>query len=916
MFNALPVRRLRSIPVLSSGGVRRRVVGASALVMLAASVLTAQEVVVPQTRTPAQDAAAGLGKTVSNSDIATAIKSSGLSEADVRAKLQKAGFDSKLADPFFVPGAPPVALAPKSAIEAMTSIGLLSLGAGTPGQQGEAQKQSQPAEKEKAAKEESKTEAAAEQPKAGPQVFGREVFSSRSNAFDPDLTSPVDANYRLGIGDNLQVVLTGQVEEAYQTEVRQDGKVLLPMIGFTSVAGLTLEAARTVLKTAGSRVYSGLRNGGTKLDLAVTKLRTNQVFVIGEVEHPGSYMVSGMSTAFHAIARAGGPSDRGSFRDIEIRRSGAVVKRIDLYDYLIRGDASADLNTAQGDVVFVPPAKRIVQVQGFVRHEGIFELKEGEKFKELIFFAGGLLPTAATNRIQIDRILPADLRRPGVDRVVLDVPVSNNKGVLDTLTLLDNDIVNVFSIGTLRRNTARVTGAVFQPGTYEWKPGMKLGGLLAKADGVLPGAVADRIKITRNVGSDGRMGIISVSLTDSAGVNTPVNEFDDVFVLDQRDGSQTDTVNIAGAVHKPGARTWAVNLTLGDLIDLANGLQPWAVKDDVFIQRAELATQKASIVRVNLADTASRHILLQPNDWVAVPDARIAFPPTKVNVSGAVFLPGDATYGAGMTLGALIDVSGGLREEAQFIDVSRRVFSSKYTDSTAIVKRYAISGTARDSAWRAFPLEAQDRIAVRTSPGYKHPGSVTLVGAFAYPGSYTITSDGERLSSVLERAGGTLPTAFAASFRMVRNGRPVPVQLARVRQKDRTDDILLADGDQLMIEVNPNVVNIGGAVERPASVPYRSNWGLDDYINAAGGFTTQANSGSVIVTYASGAVKRKHGGWLGIGSSSPSIEPGATVMIGTKDTAESADWSKTLMTTMQVTTSIVSLVLAYVAIKK
>jgi polysaccharide biosynthesis/export protein len=189
------------------------------------------------------------------------------------------------------------------------------------------------------------------------------------------------------------------------------------------------------------------------------------------------------------------------------------------------------------------------------------------------------------------------------------------------------------------------------------------------------------------------------------------------------------------------------------------------------------------------------------------------------------------------------------------------------------------------------------------------------VVAFPSPGSYAITSDQERLSNVLERAGGVRPNAYDGSFRLVRNGRPVAVDLVKVRRKVKTDDILLADGDQLMIEGNTDVVNVGGAVERPVSVPYRAVWELDDYINAAGGFSPKANTKSIIVTYASGAVKRKRNGWFGTGGS-PSIKPGATVTVGTHDAADEHDWSKVIATTAQVTVTMMSLIIAYVAVKK
>ena len=806
------------------GNVIRKIAPLIALIALAIpTVLIAQDppvqtqpkVVIPADSVLAQQAAAALGRPVTNADIANAIKSSGLTAADVRARLQQAGYDPSLADQYFGSGAPSQNAPSASILQAMSSIGLPFASDSSTIDSSDVT----------VAPRNDVRDSVSGNRRPALKVFGREVFSSRSNAFDPEIAGPVDPAYRVGIGDALQVILTGQVEQAFQTVVRRDGTVLLPSVGLTPVAGLTLEAARTVLREKSARVFSGLSEGKTHLDVSVSKVRSNQVFVIGDVEKPGSYTVSGLSTAFHAIARAGGPTSTGSFRNIQVRRGGEVVKNIDLYAYLIRGDASADTRTEQGDVIFVPPATRSVTVRGAVRKQGIFELRDTEGFKDLVFFAGGFLPTAATSRVQIERILPPSERKPGVDRVVLDVPVSR-PNMLDTVTLLDNDILTVFEISDLRRNMVQLNGAVFQPGMYEWSPGLTVGQLVRKGNGLLPWAVADRVKVTRRILSTGRKEITSLNLADGSGDGYELREFDEVLVLDSREGEQLQRVSITGAVRSPGVRSWAENLTLGDLVDLANGF----------------------------------------------------------------------------------------RSEAQLIDVARRVRGRAYTDSSAIVGRFNVGDSTGTAGWRAFKLERDDRVVVRASPGFKTPGSVLVSGAFAYPGSYVIIGDGERLSHIIQRAGGVLPIAYSGSLNVTRNGRPVPLDFRKVMSGAATDDIVVADGDEVRINAFSNVVNVGGAVERPASVPYRDGWSLRDYIDAAGGFAQNANEGSIIVVYASGAVSReKHHLW---GNASPKVEPGSTITVGTIDPSQQTDWGKVLKTSAQVMVSAASLVISYFAIRK
>jgi polysaccharide export outer membrane protein len=858
-------------------------------------------VVVPGQRTAAQNAAAAMGKQVSNDEIARAIKNSGLTPAQVRARLQQAGFDPKLADPFFAGTVPGGAVSDSSTLAALGSLGF-DLGGDETLQNADAN----PDATHGGAKAEEKKPAAQRR-------FGRDVFINRSSSFDPEINGPVDASYRLGIGDALQVVLTGQVEQGYQVDVRRDGTVLLQNLGAVPVAGLTLESARALIRTRAARSFSGVADGKTTVDVTVTKLRSNQVRVIGEVERPGAYQVSGLATVFNAISRAGGPTERGSFRNIELRRGGVIINRIDLYDYLLKGDASSDVRTEHGDMIFVPPAMRSVTVAGAMRREGIFELKGNEGFRDLLFFAGGLLPSAATNRIHIDRTLPPDQRRPGVYRVVLDVPLSVQQSELDTLQLQDDDVITVYEIGDLRRNSVVLFGPVNQPGSYEWKPGLTLSQLVTKAQGVLPWALTDRVKVKRQLASSGKSQLFSLDLADSAAARFPLAEFDEVTILDGRDQAQSDRVTVRGAVRAPGTRPWAAELTLKDVIDMSHGFEPWAMSDRVIVTRREMASGKVQVLRIDARDSASLKLPLQPLDEVTVPDARVTNPGYTINVAGAVFQPGTKTYGTGMTLGDAIDLSGGFRPEAQQLELARVRRGRDYSDTSAVVERFDL-GDGDRGAWRAIELLRDDRVVVRVSPGYRALGAVTVVGAFRFPGSYVIQSTEERLSDIIRRAGGPLPNAFLNSLSVIRNGRPVPIRYESIVARHH-DDILAVDGDQIKIEVQSEVVLVGGGVQRQVSVPFRSGWGLTDYIDAAGGFADSANTSNIVVTYASGAVKhlKKH---FWVTTSTPELEPGATITVGIKAEDKSGDWGKGLAIVAQGALTFSTLLLSYLALKR
>ena len=341
------------------------------------------------------------------------LQQSGLTRQEVRTRLAQLGYDLALADPYF----DRLEVTDDDFVGALQAMGLLrgdedggTLQRALPGLVDPPPPAVPPALEE--------------QPDAALRVFGRSVFSSRTSQFEPVLMGPVDPGYRLGPGDELFLVLTGDVELAYTVEVTREGYVVIPDVGQVSVNGLTLEGLRSQLYDRLGRVYSGVRRGAnatTLFDVSLGRLRMNQVFVIGDVVRPGAYQVSSVATVFNGLNLAGGPSDLGSFRNVIVRRSAAVAGEVDIYDYVIAGDASRDVRLEHGDIVFVPPVGVQVAIHGRVRRQAIYEVAEGEGLRDALRFAGGLEADAHLQRVQIDRVLPAAERTPGMDRVLLDV---------------------------------------------------------------------------------------------------------------------------------------------------------------------------------------------------------------------------------------------------------------------------------------------------------------------------------------------------------------------------------------------------------------------------------------------------------------------------------------------------------------
>lgn len=815
-------------PLGRTPGRRRSWIAASAACLLAittaASAQEVPQVRVPSQRTAAQDAAAArLGRQVTNQEIADAIRRSNLSPDEMRRRLRQAGLDPALVDPFLngqEQAADPTTPADASFVTALTRLGILEAPSGD-ALPGDAEAMPSGEAEEAAFGDEFDMEAPTS------LVFGKNVFAARSRLFDPVVSGPVDPSYRIGVGDQLQLVLTGEVEAAYQLDVRRDGSVVIPQVGQVTLAGLTLDGARALLRQRASGSYSGIGEGRVELDLSVARIRSNMVFVAGEVEAPGAYQVNALSTVFHALTRAGGPTERGSFRRVEVRRGGRLLRTIDLYNYLLTGDVSDDIRTEQGDVIFVPLATRQVGMKGAVRRPGTFELLEGrEGFADLLRFAGGLLPTASTQRLQVDRILPPDQRAPGRDRAVIDVWINGRVADLDTLTLYDGDRVTTFAIGARRRNAVALRGEVYQPGTYEWREGLTLGALIDKAQGPQPWALTDRIQVTRPIIQTGRSENFALDLGTDEGRRFALKEFDTVIVL----------------------------------------------------------------------------------------DGRLAYPAGTVAVSGAITRPKVYPYVERQRLGDLVAAAGGFTEEAAAVEVGRRRISADYSDTAAVVFTFPL-GAARslpDSA-AAFVLERFDVVSVRKSPGYRATESVNLAGLFKYPGTYVIRTDGERVSSVVRRAGGLLPTAYTESFRLERAGRAVALSYAGAMAGDSTEDVLLVNGDRLSIGPNPTVVFVNGAVERQVAVPYRDGWGMSDYVSAAGGVAENGDNGRIIVEYASGAIDRKRKKFLFF-SSSPKIRPGSTITVLQAPPKKEGQFAQVMATTFQIVATVTSLLIGYLAV--
>jgi polysaccharide biosynthesis/export protein len=658
----------------------------------------------------------------------------------------------------------------------------------------------------------------------GLRVFGVEVFSRGSSAFEAVANTAVPSNYILGPGDELVLVLTGDVEQVHMLSVTREGFVLIPQVGQIWVNGLTLDRLRDQLYNRLGAVYSGVRRGAgasTHFDVSVARLRTNQIYITGEVARPGGYVASPMASVLNALYQAGGPTANGSFREVQVLRSGNVVHRVDLYSFLLRGDNLDRVRMEPGDVIFVPPRGQHVSIHGEVTRPAIYEMLTGETFLDLLAFAGGVRAPAHLRRARVERVVPAPLRTtPGFDRVVLDVDLAEAIRTPQTAPRLESgDEVQVLAVRDEVRNIVSLNGGVWRPGSYAYRPGMTAWDLIANADGLSAEAFDGRAHISRLDRGTGSLSLIPFSLTvgpDGRPVEDPaLAEFDVVTIFTRADTVAELVIEVAGAVRQPGEERFQQGMTLRDAIIRAGGLRRIA---DPVVEVSRMADSEARAA------------------------GRIA----------QIFrIPVDSSYFVS-------------DESARF-----------YLGNPDLLRARLELGAAAE-----FRLQPHDRIFVRDLPNVQLPRVVTLEGEALYPGRYALQSKNDRLRDIIvDRAGGLSPSAHPAGFRLYRNGSLINVDLEAVLVRpDHRDNIVLMPGDSMVLpEYNP-VVLVMGAVNSPTAVMYRPGAGLDYYINSAGGYARDADAGRVHVRYANGAGRAVGRRALGF-RTKPAPEPGSVVTV-------------------------------------
>ena len=720
--------------------------------------------------------------------------------------------------------------------------------------------------------------------------FGRTLFSRDVSTFAPTDDAPVPESYRLGVGDQIVVQLFGKENDQLDLQVGRSGDISFPKLGSITLSGLTFEDARDLIKT---RVEQQLI--GVDAVVSMGRLRAINVFMAGEVAVPGAYSVSALTTVTQALFQAGGVTDIGSLRNIQVRRAGSVVATFDTYDLLMKGDVSEDIRLQSGDVVFVPPYTGVIDVEGELKRPMVYELLGGETLGDVLAMAGSFTRDAYPGLSILTRQSDA-LGLPQASTIDL-----SDKNEL-SLTAQDGDTLVVPKVGDLVTNSVVLRGAVTRPGSYGWVSGMRVSDLISDArrdlsrDADLGLGVIVRQKnvlLDIEVMAFDLASVIGSPNTDSDPV---LKEFDEVLVFSlvksdstatsrqillrpviekllsqARQGEPVQTVSVSGAVRAPGTYPLLAGATAEILINAAGGLT-----DSAFLEAAELRrlTERsdgqvaASYRDVNLAKgRGGNTITLQSRDHLTIRDIPNWSPTDSIMVTGEVKFPGEYRIRRGETLSEVIERAGGFTENA--------------SPESAVFTREAVAALEAERAAK-FAQDIQTTFATRL------------------------------LTEETTNQGMAEISQIVSSLLAVEGAGRLLIDLPAAMSGDLNADLEVEDGDRLVIPVLSNTVSVVGEVKRQGTHSFQGEFTLDDYVDLSAGFTRRADEGGIYIIKANGSVLTlERNLWRFTGNNrSQALDPGDTIVvpINTQYKESLASWREITQIVYQSMVSIAAVV--------
>lgn len=656
-------------------------------------------------------------------------------------------------------------------------------------------------------------------PLIDPKIFGAELFNSASLTFEPNTRLATPLNYIVGPDDDLEISVYGLQETNLSTSVNAEGTISIPSVGQIKVAGLSIDEATQRIKIAMQRTaYSSLQTGRSKLSVTLGNIRSIRITIIG-ANKPGNYTVSSLSTAFNALFLCGGPSQNGSFREIELIRNNKLYKKIDLYRFLVNGDQSDNVTLQDNDVIRIPAYKIRVDMEGYVKRPGIFEMLPGENFNNLLEFASGFADSAYRSTVKLTQFTDKEIS-------VKDLNTANFSNYVPQ----QGDQIQVNKILDRYANRIKISGAVFREGTYELTPNMTVGDLINKADGLREDAYKSRGQIFRLKDDLSKE---LVSFDPAVNTNILLKREDSVVIKSILELREDYFISIQGEVRLPGFYEYNDSLTVKDIILQAGGLT-----DAAYPQKIEIAR-------------------LVQRDTLTFADVRAS---------------------------DIIEING----MEDFQNPAKNVY-----------------------------LKPNDVVTIRRKPGFLKLESVIVSGELQYPGPYVLQKREERVSDLLKRAGGFTPEAYPGGAflkrynlddtirlfkkqtieniqqqlndstsqltqNIEREYDQIPLNFKKILENPGSpEDVVLKSRDELIVPKYTAQVKISGSVLFPTQIAYDKKYSFKDYLSSAGGISEAGRKSKIYIIAANGKAQSTRS--FLFFRNYPEVTPGSEIIVPAKE---------------------------------
>lgn len=744
--------------------------------------------------------------------------------------------------------------------------------------------------------------------------FGESLFKNKVSTFSVTDNALVPSDYRLGAGDELQIQLYGKDNEKYEIQIGRDGEAQLPKLGPIALAGLTFEEAQGVIRR---RIKDQLI--GVEVVIGVGRMRAISVFMAGELKVPGAYSISALSTTSQALYVAGGVTEIGTLREIQVKRGGKVISRFDAYDLLLRGDAGQDVRLQSGDVIFVPPYQRLATIEGEVKRPMSYELLRNESASDLVAMAGGYArnayPSASVlTRKSLSKNLPT----------VLNVDLTESNG---SIVLLDGDTLRVPEAAGTYENAIELQGAVIRPGIYAWNQGIRISDLLAsvKRD-LLPTVDLDYALIVREKNQRLQISVKQFNIGDA--IAAPGTSADPL--LNPRDKLVFfELVDFASLSDEERGIITEDNKGRRDADrDSSDFNRSFLAERETLKEEKEQEEADAKEEEERLK--YSREVLLAPILSKLASQATQGEPVQIVSISGAVKAPGSYPLESGDRAFDLLRAAGGLKDSAYLLEAEFRRIA--LTDGGQVVPDYqsiSLVSLSDDNFSENLELQSRDHMTIRDIPDWNPSESVEIIGKVKFPGTYLIHR-GETLADLINRAGGLSPDSFSdgAIFTRVevaelekqrakefassiRNGFAsslltqevntteyseietvaavleeyegvgrLLIDLDNALSGDVTANLEVVGGDKLEVPGKSSTVTVVGEVRRQGTHSFQRNFDVADYLSLSAGLTARADEKELYIVKANGSVMvPKKASLFSFRRSSQTLEPGDSIVV-------------------------------------